>query len=304
MFYAVFVLFLIFSFASADSFPPPFYRALDVQQPLLSGNDVTILQNLLGRAVNVTVTGVFDAATSTALAQFQSLHYLSPNGGALDPLTATVLLQTLSNDGYVEDGVPAAALGYLYKIVIHVHSNRSIEHVGHLHDANNALLLSFIARAHGYDCDCPTPWPHYNATSCGLSQFATNGNTPTGLMELDLNTPEPNATEFGPYNVNRAVKGLRGNAAFLLPNIRNGILVHTGEWPGWKPPGEMPNSAGCVHSWPEGIKDIAEVLKGLGVVARPNPGGVLPYPYKPQGLLSVWQDAGDDCLSLPPKPVV
>ena len=30
-----------------------------------------------------------------------------------------------------------------------------------------------------------------------------------------------------------AVAGLDGNALFLLPNIRNGILLHTGEWPNW-----------------------------------------------------------------------
>ena len=119
--------------------------------------------------------------------------------------------------------------------------------------------------------------------------FASNGNTPTGLMELDLNTPEPDPKEYGPYPVNRAVRGLRGNALLLLPDIRSGILLHTGEWPGWAPPSMMPNSAGCVHSWPESIESISDTLQKMGVVARPNPGGALPYPYKPQGLLSVYQ---------------
>jgi hypothetical protein len=78
---------------------------------------------------------------------------------------------------------------------------------------------------------------------------------------------------YGPYPVNRAVQGisvsaaqssvarststatandsgtavllfLQGNAAWLIPNIRDGILMHTGEWPGWTPPMAMPNSAG------------------------------------------------------------
>ena len=29
------------------------------------------------------------------------------------------------------------------------------------------------------------------------------------------------------------VRLCQGNAAFLIPNIRDGILMHTGEWPGW-----------------------------------------------------------------------
>jgi len=38
--------------------------------------------------------------------------------------------------------------------------------------------------------------------------FSSDGNTPTGLMEFDLNTPEPEPKLFGPYNVNRAVRGM------------------------------------------------------------------------------------------------
>lgn len=41
----------------------------------------------------------------------------------------------------------------------------------------------------------------------------------------------------------------QGNAAFLIPHIRNGILLHTGEWPGWAPPAIMPNSAGTMSSF-------------------------------------------------------
>ena len=181
----------------------------------------------------MSVTGVFDAATFTALAA-------SLKTGPWSHITATALLEFLNYDGYVDDGVPASALGYMYKVVLGVHANRSIQTNGTLLDANNTVRLSFVARAHGYDCDCPTPWPHYNATSCGLTMFASNGNTPTGLMELDLNTPEPDPKEYGPYPVNRAVRGLRGNALLLLPNIRSGILLHTGEWPGWAPPSMMP----------------------------------------------------------------
>ena len=77
-------------------------------------------------------------------------------------------------------------------------------------------------------------------------------------MTFDLNTPEDIVKFYGPYPVNRAVSGLEGNAKFLLPNIRNGILMHTGEWPNWSPPEQMPNSAGCLHASP--IKAIWKLL--------------------------------------------
>ena len=102
-------------------------------------------------------------------------------------------------------------------------------------------------------------------------------------MEFDLNSPESDPKEYGcdprscilagvsaletclsrvslslrsPYPVNRAVAGLRGNAAWLMKNdastIRGGILMHTGEWANysdWQPPLPMPNSLGCIHAW-------------------------------------------------------
>ena len=138
--------------------------------------------------------------------------------------------------------------------------------------------------------------------------FTSNGNTVTGLMQADLNSPEDEPKFYGPYPVNRAVEGLAGNAKWLVPGLRNGILLHTGEWPDWQPPQPMPNSAGCVHAWPDMIDRIQETLVAIGVEVRPNtskpsrPGwlsilytdpmrgvdGELPYPYKPQGLLSVF----------------
>ena len=98
------------------------------------------------------------------------------------------------------------------------------------------------------------------------------------------------------YNNQRCLVGFRflvglqanqSNAALLVPHIRSGILVHTGEWSGWAPPMEMPNSAGCLHSWPQFIHQIAELLPTLGVKMRNNTGGAMPYPYETQGLLSV-----------------
>lgn len=38
------------------------------------------------------------------------------------------------------------------------------------------------------------------------------GNTVTGLIEVDLNSPEPDPASYGPWPVNRFVHGLDGNA--------------------------------------------------------------------------------------------
>ena len=119
-------------------------------------------------------------------------------------------------------------------------------------------------------------------------------------MSLDFNSPEPDPVSYGPFPINRAVAGLRAtplqsNAELLLNSgIRSGILLHTGEWNttiGWYPskekPGLMPNSEGCVHSWPMYIQNIAELLPTLGVKMRKNPQTGKDYPFDPQGLLSV-----------------
>jgi hypothetical protein len=52
---------------------------------------------------------------------------------------------------------------------------------------------------------------------------------------------------------------------------------------------QMPNTAGCMHTWPSSLKQINGLLAQLGVVVRKNVGAVIPYPYKPQGLLSMVQ---------------
>ena len=111
-------------------------------------------------------------------------------------------------------------------------------------------------------------------------------------MRFDLNSPEPYPKPYGPYPINRAVNGLEGNARFVLTGnrstlMRNGILMHTGEWDNWAPGQPMPNSDGCIHIYPEMCKKVWHLLVGLGVKVRKNPFGTLPYPFQPQGLLSV-----------------
>jgi len=74
----------------------------------------------------------------------------------------------------------------------------------------------------------------------------------------------------------------------VLPNIRDGLLIHTGNWTTstaqWTPAMDMPNSAGCIHGHPSDVERIYKLLEGLGVVANPNTFSGKNYPYKPQGI--------------------
>jgi len=264
-------------YVSPSAFPCPFTRYLQLQDPPLTGKDVIILQNLLLRSPfvggKVYVTGIFDSNTSLALKSFQQGNSLDPNG-ILDPTTGEKLLSLQMSDGYKDDG--KILPGYKYKVHIAVPQNRSIEPTASLYDSGMNLIFQFRVRLHGQP---------------GRNQFCTNGDTPTGLSLFDLNSPEDNPKVYGPYPVNRVVQGLSGNAKILLSNsvstIRSGILLHTGEWANWQPPEPMPNSDGCIHTWPEFCRTVWIHLISLGVEVRTNTGGQLPYPYVPQGLISI-----------------
>jgi hypothetical protein len=91
-------------------------------------------------------------------------------------LTAGVL----SGDGFQDDGTAAGELGYLYKLHIPVHKNRSIETYGRLLDAKNNELHRFRVRAHGLrDDGVERPWPDYS-DDVGLTEFGDDGATVTG----------------------------------------------------------------------------------------------------------------------------
>lgn len=47
------------------------------------------------------------------------------------------------------------------------------------------------------------------------------GNTVTGLVEVDLNSPEPDPASYGPWPVNRFVHGLDGNAGICKLQFHN-----------------------------------------------------------------------------------
>ena len=275
--------------------------------PLQMGNnsiEVMILHQLLARTPPGRATGgfnvsgtVFDEATYVALLAFQrASHGKAKATGVLDRVTALLLLSDrYSDDGYRDDGRSAADHGmqYKYKILIPVHRNRSIQTNATFMDAHNNILFHFPVRTKGHVHDgcgrsLPESWPNFNDTGYGLNQFSSGGMTPTGLIEIDLNSPEGEPKLYGPYPVTRFVHGLAGNAAFLVPDVRNGILIHTGEWPGWKDGDNMPNSAGCVHTWPEFVKTIWKTAVRLGAETRKNPFGKRPYPFRPQALASVF----------------
>ncbi|GAM27765.1 hypothetical protein SAMD00019534_109410, partial [Acytostelium subglobosum LB1] len=260
-----------------SSYPCPFTRELSyVPSQPMTGQDVYILQSLLERTVpNIPLSATFDELTEAALKKFQSVAKISSTG-VMDINTATVLLDKNLDDGYKDNGeIPP---GFLYKVHVPVYRNRSIETNATLFDSNLKPLLTFTVKTLGQSDSNGNPY----------NELCPDGATPTGLYTFDLNSPEDDPADFGPYPVNRAVEGLAGNAYIVISNIRDGILLHTGEWAGWTPSQPMPPSHGCIHSYPTYIDDIWQILTNdLGVYIRNNTFGQLPYPYHPQGILSV-----------------
>jgi lipoprotein-anchoring transpeptidase ErfK/SrfK len=74
----------------------------------------------------------------------------------------------------------------------------------------------------------------------------------------------------------------------VLPNIRDGLLIHTGNWSttsvDWDETMDMPNSSGCIHGHPTDVQKIYNILVSLGVKVNPNTYSGKNYPYKPQGI--------------------
>ena len=192
--------------------------------PLRLGNDSTqvlVLHNLLARtptgagSVSNLSDTYFGTATQDAVRAFQSAGAggkapLQPTG-VVDRATALALLDdAYTDDHYQDDGASAADHGpqYKYKILIPVHRNRSIETNATFLDAHNKILFHFPVRSKGHvhdGCGRPLPekWPNFNDTGIGLNQFSSGGMTPTGLTEIDLNSPEGVDKLYGPYPVSR-----------------------------------------------------------------------------------------------------
>ena len=288
----LFGLFGLVAHVCSSSMPLPFTRELYLTSPQMTGNDVYIAQSLLIRddAVdNISTDGIFGQKTEDATKAFQGAHSLEKSG-VIDEETAQLLLDLHMADGYKDSGFTAASMGYMYKLHVPVYYNRSVETKATLYDDSNNVLLQFTVRAHGHrDDGSSAPWPDFGNGDVGLNEFTGSGNTVTGLWEIDLNSPEPDPDLYGPWPVNRFVRGLDGNALVLAPSIRDGILLHTGNWAeaGWTPDETMPNSAGCLHGHPTDVEKVYELLVDLGVTINDNPFSGKNYPYKPQGVAVV-----------------
>lgn len=214
--YSVFFAFVVCVVVVMASMPAPFTRELKVTSPYMTGNDVLIAQTLLQRdaavSKNFVANGVYDEASATATSNFQGAHTLKSTG-VLDSASAQVLLDTHTADNYKDSGFSAGSMGYLYKFHIPVHNNRSIETDATLFDKDNKVLLKFRVRTHGKrDDGTSAAWPDFGVGDVGYTQFGSSGNTVTGLVEIDLNSPEPDPAVYGPWPVNRVVRGLDGNA--------------------------------------------------------------------------------------------
>jgi len=288
-----------------EAMPLPFKRELKVSTDVvLEGNDVLIATTLMSRcsAWPSSVKPSLQYTQSIAAAVTKVQEHLSLTAdGVFGAQTANATLQSYSDDSFVDDGsIRASDYGAKYKIYIPVHSDaqRDIETMAQLLDAENNVLMSFTARTHGSSNPPTETWPNYD-NAVGLNQFTSNGNTPTGLGYLDLNSAEPPDVQasFGPYPVHRVVsgiafKGASNNMDLLLQpdstNMRSGILVHTGEWPDWKDGDQMPNSNGCIKVYPDDLQRInAIVMEQLGVTVNNNTFSGKNYPFKPQGIISI-----------------
>jgi len=273
----------------------PFTRNLTLAKPPLEGNDVVILQNLLLRHPtihNLKRTGIFDENTQKALAIFQRDQQCSQQEGNLDVETGKLVIQQLMDDGYRDDGVVPDDCKF--KLHVPVSRDRTKETTATLYKCGDGgkVLHRFTIRTRG-GTDGFQP----------LNQLTSNGDTPTGLATLDLNSREPVSLvkSFGPYPVLRVVKGLKGNAALgkdaltksgerdtFLSNYRFGILMHTGIWDDWDPNKVMPNSLGCMHVHPEDQKKVVDLLiRETGAIVHENPFSKRPYPYETQGYISI-----------------
>lgn len=278
----------------AAPMPLPWTRELLLAHPTMSGRDVTITQQLLLRddaVSSLSPSGKFDQATADAVTQFQTAHALSGvSPGVLDALSAAQLLALHGADGVVDSGFTAKSLGYLYKIHVPVYRNRSIETNSTLFDADGKAMLTFPTRTHGFrDDGTHAAWPDFGNGDVGLNEFSSDGATVTGIVEIDLNSPEPDPASYGPYPINRLIRGLQGNGKMLLDGLRSGLLLHTGNWTvaGWDESQPMPNSEGCIHTHPKSQAAITQILDQLGVVVRDNPFSSKDYPYDPQGVMVI-----------------
>ena len=142
--------------------------------------DVALLQYLLHRYTPSKCAwqdgGIYDALTTSCVREFQqnSIYHKPRRLGHVDYVTAQALLTDYIDDQYHDDGKSARSQGYLYKILIPVHHNRSIETTATFLDGDNNVVFTFPVRAKGHVSDgcgrsLPEVWPNFNNSGDGLN---------------------------------------------------------------------------------------------------------------------------------------
>ena len=142
--------------------------------------DVALLQYLLHRYTPSKCAwqdgGSYDALTTSCVREFQqnSIYHKPRRLGHVDYVTAQALLTDYIDDQYHDDGKSARSQGYLYKILIPVHHNRSIETTATFLDGDNNVVFTFPVRAKGHVSDgcgrsLPEVWPNFNNSGDGLN---------------------------------------------------------------------------------------------------------------------------------------
>jgi peptidoglycan hydrolase-like protein with peptidoglycan-binding domain len=160
--------------------PSPFTSPLSKSSGS-SSSEISILQHFLQRFDSNNCgnlpDGVFNEKTEECVIRFQSTMAGSTSPGVVGINTANALLDKYSDDNYSDDGQPAAATGHLYKILIPVHRNRSIQTNATFLDSNNNVMFHFPVRAKGHVADAcghsiEEPWPNFNNTGNGLNMYS------------------------------------------------------------------------------------------------------------------------------------
>jgi hypothetical protein len=260
----------------------PFTQEISVTNPVTCNNQVGILQNLLVRSDKVRAltasdsefNACYDAKTSAAVTEFQRANNLNNKPGVLDEATAIKVITDLLYDKYVDGGYWPNQ--YQWKVHVPVYKNRDLDTVSKfsirpdMRNPNKVVDLYIMAKTAGQYLTKRQP------QSGNTNDLSPNGATPSGLMTIDFVTPNMDLLGFGPWPINRVLRGLKGNAAIkfnlngnkktFVPHVRNGVYYHTGYWGGWRTVRqEMPVSHGCVHVHPAGIKHVYDTLMYYGI---------------------------------------
>lgn len=193
--------------------PQPFGRELALREPPLNGTDVRILFHFLRRAGPCAPPArsdsdvEYDAELAAAVACVQRRWKVDADArGVFGATTAWRALDALADDGWVDDGAPAASRGYAFKLLVPVRANRSIESWARLLDGENNELVRLRVRTHGADVDAAgqrirgRPWPDFHDDGCAAGATAhrrARGQTQAAPAPTRATRPRPRRRRGG-----------------------------------------------------------------------------------------------------------